>query len=56
VNPLMGIYFNFDLDGVAANSHYLDQISDTMTTHDVGLAIERYRYDVETRPPLAFPY
>lgn len=56
VNPLMGMYFTFDLDGVAANSLYLDQISDTMTTHDVGLAIERYRYDAPTRPRLAFPH
>jgi hypothetical protein len=56
VNPLMGIYFTFELDGVAANNHYLDRIVETQTTYDVGLAIERYRYDVVTRPPRPYPH
>jgi hypothetical protein len=56
VNPLMAIYFCFDLDGVAANALYLDAIGETRTIDEVGLAIEAYRDGVQPRPPLAFPH
>jgi hypothetical protein len=56
INPLMGIYFTFDLDGLAANSAYLDTLSGTQTRNQVALAIERYRYDVPTRTRQPFPH
>lgn len=51
VNPLMAIYFTFDLSGVAKNVHYLDALSDTRSANDVALAIEAYRYDLDDRRP-----
>ncbi|MCL2849686.1 MAG: hypothetical protein FWE61_06545, partial [Micrococcales bacterium] len=57
INPLMEIYFSFDLEGLAQNVGYLDALADTRTRSQVALAIEAYRYDnVELRAPRPFPH
>lgn len=56
INPLMGIYFTFDLDGVGDQVQYLNSLADTRTRSDVALAIENYRYDIQTRPGRPFPH
>lgn len=50
INPLMSIYFTFDLDGVGNQVNYLDSLADTKTRSEVPLAIETYRYDTQPRP------
>jgi hypothetical protein len=56
INPLMGIYFTFDLLGVARRSLYLDRLSDTETIFDVSLAIERFRSEISRRPRRTIPH
>lgn len=56
INPLMGINFTFDLDGLANASAYLDSLAETPTRTQVALAIESYRYDVQTRARRQFPH
>ncbi|MFI6095492.1 DUF1152 domain-containing protein [Lentzea sp. NPDC051213] len=51
VNPLMGVYFSVDLDGLARSVHYLPKLEGTRTAFDVALAIEEYREDNEGRRP-----
>jgi hypothetical protein len=55
-NPLMSIYFTFDLDGVGNQVNYLASLADTKTRAEVALAIETYRYDTQTRPGRTFPH
>jgi len=43
VNPLMGLYWSFDLEAVARRNLYLGQIRNTDTADQVALAIERFR-------------
>jgi hypothetical protein len=56
VNPLMGLYFTFDLPGVARRSLYLPRLEGTHTIFEVGLAIEAFRAEVTTRPRRAIPH
>lgn len=56
INPLMAIYFTFDLDGAASQVNYMEALSDTRTRSEVSLAIETYRYDIQTRPGRPFPH
>lgn len=57
VNPLMGIYFTFDLDGLAARNLYLAQIENTTSFDQIIVSIERYRDSLTaTREPLAIPH
>lgn len=57
VNPLMGLYFTFELVGLAASVQYLDDLRETRTTRQVALVIERYRYELDrTRPRRVFPH
>lgn len=46
VNPLMALYFTFDLPGVAAGVHYLNRLRDTQSPDQVALAIEAYREEL----------
>ncbi len=56
INPLLGLYWGFCLDGVARRSLYLDQIRNTETAEEVALAIERFRDSLPTiRPWTAIP-
>jgi hypothetical protein len=56
VNPLMGIYFSFDLDRLAARSLYLDRLADTMDMRQVHLRIEWFRDGITPRAPRRFPH
>jgi len=57
VNPLMAIYFTFDLDGLAARNLYLADIENTTDFRQISLAIGRFRKSLPvTRLPLAIPH
>ncbi len=56
VNPLMSLYFAFDLPGLAARCLYLDRIEDTQLMRQVHTRIAEFRETVVTRPPRAFPH
>jgi hypothetical protein len=56
VNPLMAMYFTFDLPGLAAHSLYLDRIRATDHMLEVSHIIERFRDEIEPRPRVAFPH
>ena len=56
VNPLMGIYFTFDLPTLARSVHYLDRLEGTQTLMQVSLAIEEYRHSVTPRAQRAIPH
>jgi hypothetical protein len=56
VNPLMAIYFTFDLTGLAAHSLYLDRIRTTDDMLQVSHIIERYRDEITPRPRVPFPH
>ncbi|MET7418984.1 hypothetical protein [Dactylosporangium sp. NPDC005555] len=56
VNPLMAMYFTFDLAGLAAQSLYLSRIRGTDTMLQVSHLIERFRDEVTPRPRVAFPH
>jgi hypothetical protein len=56
VNPLMAIYFSFDLDGLARRSLYLDRLKHTVGMRQVASRIEDFRDEVERRTPRVFPH
>lgn len=56
INPLMGIYFTFDLAGLVKRSKYLDLLEGTNNIFEVTAIIERFRRDVEKRPRKAIPH
>ncbi|MGW6256168.1 DUF1152 domain-containing protein [Streptomyces sp. NPDC055056] len=56
VNPLMSLYFAFDLPGLAARCLYLDRIEDTHLMRQVHARIAEFRESLVTRPPRAFPH
>jgi hypothetical protein len=57
VNPLMGVYFTFDLDGLAARNLYLAQIENTISFHQIIMGIEHFRNRLPaTRQPRAIPH
>lgn len=56
VNPLMTVYFTFDLVGLAKKSRYLDRIEPTVRTRQVSSIIEQYRDEITPRIPRIFPH
>lgn len=56
VNPLMSIYFGFELQSVARRSLYLHLLEGTETIFDVGARIEAFRKTVEPRARIAIPH
>lgn len=56
VNPLMAIYFSFDLDGLAGRSLYLDRLENTYGMRQVASRIEEFRAETAPRIPRAFPH
>ncbi|WP_138905022.1 DUF1152 domain-containing protein [Streptomyces albidochromogenes] len=56
VNPLMSLYFAFELPGLAARCLYLDRIEDTQLMRQVHSRIAEFRDTVVTRPPRRFPH
>jgi len=56
LNPLMGLYWSFRLEGVVRQNLYLDQIRNTDTAGEVALAIETFRDSLpRTRPWTTIP-
>ncbi len=55
INPLMALYFGFDLDSVARRSLYLSLLEDTESAFDVAARIESFRHTVATRAPRVIP-
>ncbi|QIQ02292.1 DUF1152 domain-containing protein [Streptomyces liangshanensis] len=56
VNPLMSLCFAFELEGLARRCLYLDRIEDTHLMRQVSSAIELFREEVVTRPPVRIPH
>ncbi|MGW0249470.1 DUF1152 domain-containing protein [Nocardia goodfellowii] len=56
VNPLMAMYFTFDLPGLAAHNAYLPMLEDTLSMTDVQHRIGRYRAGIQLREPRMFPH
>ncbi|MEV3991326.1 DUF1152 domain-containing protein [Streptomyces sp. NPDC049837] len=57
INPLMSIYFAFELAGVARRCLYLDRIEDTHLIRQVSSRIETFRDEVpRQRPPRRIPH
>lgn len=56
INPLMGLYFGFELDAVARASLYLDQLAATESVWQVTAFIEAFRKGVTARPWRALPH
>lgn len=56
VNPLMAVYFSFDLAGLARRSLYLDRLEGTWGVRQVASRIEAFREEIERRVPRVFPH
>ncbi len=56
INPLMSMYFGFELDAVARRCLYLDQLRGTRTIFEVSAVIEAFRHEVTTRPRRSIPH
>ena len=57
VNPLMSLYFAFELRGLADRCLYLDQIEHTHLIRQVSSIIEEFRDEVvRQRPPRSYPH
>jgi hypothetical protein len=57
VNPLMGMYFTFDLDALAARNLYLDRIEHTVLIRQISSIIEQFRESLPTtRKPRTIPH
>ncbi len=55
INPLMAMYWGFDLGAVARESLYLADLERTQTIWDVQAIIEAFRRGVKTRPRVTIP-
>jgi hypothetical protein len=56
INPLMALYWSFQLEGVARRNLYLDQIRNTDSAEQVALTIEKFRDSLpSTRPWTTIP-
>ncbi|MER6115135.1 DUF1152 domain-containing protein [Streptomyces sp. NPDC001743] len=56
INPLMSLYFAFELEGVARNCLYLDRIEHTHLMRQVSSAIAAFRDEVPQRAPRRIPH
>jgi hypothetical protein len=56
VNPLMALYFTFDLPGLAKRNLYLDRIQDTVSPAQVARHIAQFRREITPRTARAFPH
>lgn len=56
INPLMAIYFAFELPAVAKQSLYLALLDDTESIFDVGARIRAFRQTVQPRPRVPIPH
>lgn len=55
INPLMAMYWHFDLNALAEHSLYLKTLEDTETIFDVQLKIEAFRETVKPRQRRSIP-
>lgn len=55
INPLMSLYWAFDLEAVARRCLYLDLLRDTNTSWEMGSRIEAFRKQHPSRPWEAIP-
>ena len=55
INPLMCLYWSFDLAAVARRSLYLPSLEGTQTIFEVSARIEAFRQTVSTRPRAPIP-
>lgn len=56
INPLMSLYFAFDLDVLAGHSLYLRELEGTETMFEVSARIEAFRRRTKARPRRAIPH
>jgi hypothetical protein len=56
INPLMAIYFAFDLPSLAKQSLYLHLLEDTESIFEVGARIRAFRHTIEPRPRVPIPH
>jgi hypothetical protein len=56
INPLMGMYFSFDLMGLHRRLLYRSLLENTQTRMHVGLAIEKFREKVDIRRRMTYPH
>jgi hypothetical protein len=56
INPLMSLYWSFNVGGVAQRCLYFDRLAGTKTEDEVISAILRYRGRVKARPWVAPPF
>jgi hypothetical protein len=56
INPLMAIYFGFELAAVARHSLYLEQLEGTESIFEVSARIEAFRNGVSPRPRRHIPH
>jgi hypothetical protein len=47
INPLMGLYWSFQLEGVAKRNLYLDQIQNTRSRHEISREIILFRSNLK---------
>ena len=55
INPLMALYFAFELGPVADRVLYLDQLMETQTMFEIAARIEAFRHTVEIKPREPIP-
>lgn len=55
INPLMAMYWAFDLAAVARESLYLNELEGTQTIWDVQVQIEAFRHRVKSKPRVPIP-
>lgn len=53
INPLMGLYWAFEVEGVVRRNLYLDRLMDTTTVGEVSRAIEAFRLEWPSIKPWA---
>jgi hypothetical protein len=56
INPLMGLYFTFQLSAVAMRSRYLSALEGTQSAYDVRERIELYRDAIQAKPFRPIPH
>ena len=56
INPLMAIYFGFELAALARRTLYLEQLEGTDTIFEVSARIEAFRNSVSARPRRSIPH
>jgi hypothetical protein len=56
INPLMGMYFSFDLMGLYRRLLYRHALENSVTRIHVGAAIEKFRETVDIRRRMTYPH